>query len=550
MRLLTVILAIAGIISAALGQSVVASVKASGRAVSSHGIFDPRSSLEIQLSQTEIARLLAVSADDASVAKDLEDLTKLTELSKTGLRLLPKVAMKDPGAINELSTTFNAVGEVIRQRGYEDRLNVRLISANSLDPLVLTKLYFEEANILASEIGSRLAKNLPIVRVKLVLSRDPDKSRQPEQPFGVLPGEDSKKALSDFLGGLNLSQNPSDITPKALRDALVSQYKAKVQAEFGALKVRADDLFDNYKARISTIIAGSDAGQKDAWSNIQTGLDTANETWLKVRTEASELTSSVPSSQSEIEVFIGKASILLADVQTLDARLRGLKTGLDSAIAGIKPGVKADGDAVVALYSSAKSELKKFIDSALTSATSLLNAGLEMLNLVDHLQQIGETYKDTAKGFVRFENSNQQLEGLPAMLSYDEIRVEVYTKPAPPGESKKVGDSYPIYAWKPGRLDNITALGFYPKHGSNKWSATAILGQTYKFTLPNASFQTNRMLPGVGYGVTALDLDDDGQTEMGVGGILTLFDDHVVVSYGYNLAGKGTYWCLGYRFRL
>jgi len=251
MRLLILVLSVLVGAEVAMAQTAVGTVKASDQSVSRGGIFDPRSSLEITLNPIEIDRLLGTNALDKEVADKFRDLEALSKTVDIGQKNLKLVAMnsRDQTAINAVAGSFDEIERLAKKFGYWERINARIDASPEVNPIYLTEIYLRGAQEVANDIRTSLIKTVPTLRVKLVLSRDPDSSRQPEKPFGVLPGRESKDALGGFLTSLNLASDPGEVSPLSLRDALVRQFRNNAQAKYEQFKGKADGLFDAYKAK-------------------------------------------------------------------------------------------------------------------------------------------------------------------------------------------------------------------------------------------------------------------------------------------------------------
>lgn len=553
MRFLNLFLLGILLVSGATAQTVISGVRASGREVRPGGIFDPDASITIDLDEARLRKALGLPANDAAVAGDLNALKTLTEASKSGLAALREVERTgDQLSIDKVSEAFNAIGGLFRQYGRADRLDreLKAVAPGAGYVLRLTSVYFEEAAQLADEIRIRLRKDVPKVRVRLALARDRDLSRGAEASFGILPGEESRTALSGFLAALELPGDPGAVTPDSLKNALVTRLRGNVETSYAALRPKVDTLAESYSKRIDEVIANSTGAAKTEWESIRTELDAVNVQWSGIKRGVQALTAAPSGSTADLPLFVSRANGLATDVNLLIAGLRAIRTRMDAAIPRLAGNAKGEATALRTLVREAFLAGEGLFKEAFGAAKDGLALAADLFNLVDKLEAIGETVRDAEGGTVTFKNSDGRLGDLPPIRSYDRLRIEVYDKPDDPANAKSLGDPYDVHAWRSNRLDNITALGFYTKSDS-QWAGAPILGQAFKLTARNATFRTNRyLLPGFGYSVMALDQDGDGQTEIGVGAMLTLLDDKLVGGYGYNTSGGGGYWYAGFRFRL
>jgi hypothetical protein len=66
----------------------------------------------------------------------------------------------------------------------------------------------------------------------------------------------------------------------------------------------------------------------------------------------------------------------------------------------------------------------------------------------------------------------------------------------------------------------------------------------------DSTFWNELLQPGIGLNIAALDFNSDQSLELGVGLVVSAFQDYIQLGYGYNLNASSAYWFLGFRFPL
>lgn len=557
MRLLIVALFL-GVVSLVGAQvSEVREVK-SGNTVRDGGIFNPSQSLKVTLDPAKLG-VGASPAADMAVKAQLDRLAKFTDAAQSGLVALRDYQLTRGGGpatarvSDALTLVLNAL-TLAEQTEVSARIEATVARVEPAQALVAsTAVVFQYAEEKTEEIRRSLFATVPAVRVRLVLLRDPDQSRVPDAKFGILPGEESRKALQNFMESLKLPADFAGVTPGGVAEAIANKVKADAVTRFEGLRDRANVLMADYSSQIDRVVAGATGDAKAKWEAIRASLKEIGVQWETLKTDVKGLLEFDLKQANAAVLFEAQLNRVASGVELLISRIKAVEAAVNGALTGLNAAAMQAAAELKAVLVNVLASANQLLKEALVSANDLLRSVALMLNILDDMRVIGETLQDSADGTATFKNTKGTLEGLPTLRSYDQLTIRVESKGDSNPESvyKQVGEDYDIFAWAPNRWDNITALGFYTKSGTEKLGGAPILGQAFKFTNRSMSFQRLRnMMPGVGYSVIALDQDGDGQQEVGIGAMLTLLDDRLVGGYGYNTAGKGTYWYFGYRFRL
>lgn len=540
------------------GQQVIERVREipSGKEVARGGIFDPDAGLRVELNALELRKQLKVPGDDKEVAAVYRRLDAYAQSARKGVAALERAATGDPAAIGAVSDALNAVIQALGEDNpaIKIKVNARIgaEAGGSLDKA--TRIAFEAASARADELRTQLFQEVPRVDVHLDLSRTTDTSREPDATFGILPGPDSRAALNAFIANFDTQgHNLRNVTPAGVWQGVVGKFKTDALATYNDLKTKADALAQGYAAKADAAAKGfvADSPEAKAWQGVAADAKAVADGWSTTKANAESLLASTAESQEAFNAFVTRANALSASVQDLQAKLTTLSDDLSHApLPNATDAQRAEAD-LKKLASDALASAKLFVQQSVGSVGELVQTELAYLGLVDVLKSIAQTSAEARDGGVDFTTVDGRVPGLVPIHSYDRLRVTVQlATPTTGNAAADIGGAYDIWAWKRDRIDNVLAVGFYPRKDSNRWSVAPIVGQVYKFTLPSQSFAVNRNLPGIGYSVALLDQDDDGQQEVGLGAMLSLFDDHLVGGYGYNLSGKGGYWYVGYRFPL
>lgn len=545
-------LALVGLVGFAHAQPVITEVQeiSSGRSVRDGGIFEPSSSLKVKVNVEAIRKKVQRSGDSERFDNRLQMLQTIGNAAGQGLAALNA---RQNGNINTgaVSDALNNAQDALDNRpDLEERLNK--IIASSLrtagsDPnriYIITALVFEELIKIGKELEQELLAEVRVLRVRMTLARDPDASRQPEAQFGILPSQESAAKVDALLGQLGVAEGAAGSNPETIRKALLNRMKAQGDTLVNGIKAKAEALVAGYRAKLNTAKGNLTGSAKENWDKIEDKLELIESSWTTIKSDFAAI-GETSDTAIDFSARVNRIQNIWTQANAMKTTLAELPEAIEAAARGLSGLPKAAAEELRTLVANADADVKAFVKDAENVAFNAARAELATLNLIDDYQLIGERLKDLTDGEALFENNDGSLENLPKTRSYDRVRFEVIDG------TERVGSPYNVYAWKSGRLDNITALGFSPQKNSNKWESGVVLGQAFKLTDRKASFATNRnLLPGVGYSVMNLDADDDGEFEPGIGLMLTLLDDRIIGGYGYNLAGKGTYWYAGYRFRL
>ncbi len=501
-------------------------------------LFRPDSGLTVELDGAFLQRRLGDSSQAKELADQIEDIYQLSLATNASLAKLKELSeTKDPEAytfvLGGISPLFNQVKSILKKRYPNDAKNLSDSINKKGAPIEENlKLIFESASTIADRSSIAINQLMPKVSVRLQLSRDADQSRQPSQPFGVLPNADTVKKVEALQNAGGLASTPQTIKQQFTKDASTLIDKARKQ-------------FDLYEQNANAILKG--IGENNATiETINTNLGKVKSSYESLATAVEEVTKDDQS--ISLAERVSRAALVPSLAQNFVDLLIKQKEGFEGLNTENATQEAEDArTAIVKLLNEIKDSGKTFGDTAWQSAIATLNANLELLNLRAKLEQIGETLQEAKDGKAQFDNNDGSLGGMAKMRSYDEIRISVVqmTDPAKPVQ---VGPPFYLIAWQPNRWDNITALGYYRK-GDNKWAAAPIFGQVFK-CYSKRKYDDARICPGIGYSIMTLDQNDDSQVEVGVGATLSLFDDHIVGGLGYNTSGKGQYWFAGYRVRI
>ena len=553
MRLFTLVLIFTVVCSAALAETGYSPFRNiietdSNTKLQNRDLFRPNSGLTVELDGAFLQRRLSDSSQAAELADQIEDVYQLTVATNTSLAILKELSEKQSAAertmkFGDISPLYKQVLKILKKRYPDDldqlRKNIRASTA-SLE--VDLNTIFESASTIADRSSIAINKLMPKVSVRLQLSRDPDLSRQPSQPFGVLPSANVSKAndIMNELGG-----TAAATSPQALADGIKNRFLDSMKKQQEEALKKAKNLIDKYEQNANAILKGL-GDNSETIKKVSADLDVVKSSYDSLVTAINAVTEADPS--LSLAERASRASLVPSLAQSLNALLIKQKKNFETLnIDNATKEATESRKAIVAFLNDVEKSAETFGKEEWQSAVNTLNANLELLNLRAKLQQIGETLQEAKDRNVQFDNNDGSLGSMPKMRSYDEIRISVVqmTDPAKPVQ---VGPPFYLIAWQPYRCDNITALGYYRK-GDNKWAAAPILGQVYKF-YSGRDYSKARICPGIGYSVMSLDTDDDGQVEVGVGLTLSLFDDHIIGGLGYNTAGKGDYLFAGYRVRI
>ncbi|MDR3689774.1 MAG: hypothetical protein P4L46_10380 [Fimbriimonas sp.] len=530
----------------------------SNHAVKRGGVFDPDSGIEVTINPAAVA-LHIDPAIDAAAAGDIQDLDVLARASADGLSALKAFTMQS-GERN-MNGLFLQMGKLrpifMKHKAFYDSFK-RAFDINA-DLPAQWRFYFQQAPVLAASINDDLKSEIPSVQVQLSLSRDNDLSRTPQVPLGTLPGPQSKEALNQLMTSLGLSNTPGQTTPKDLADALVKKYQADIENDYKDLKNKAEALASGYQGQFKAILDSGDQTAIGAWAPIQANIDGIKAAWMKLEGDADTLLSMTPKSSADVQAFATQFDLVVAEAQTFAGLVQVATNAIGTA--GIK-GVQMAQDAekkIKGLVDAAQTSANLLVEQAKNDVTVVLTSAGTLLGLVDQLTQIGQAFQTTSNGVATFHNSGKGLIGsndgipMPQIVSYDQLTIRVYSNGtrAASGKSVQIGEPYSIYAWKGNRFDTITAVGFFPRANTKHWGYSAIYGQAFKISSHDMSFDRLRFeVPGIGFSVESLDQQGNGTQSLGVGVLVTFFDDRLVGGYGFDTSGNGGYWYVGYRLRL
>jgi hypothetical protein len=418
-------------IALASAQSVIKEVKElpSGDTISRGGIFNPDSGLSVKLDRSAIPSTQPET--DAAVAGQIKDFNMMAKAAKLGL-----VGLGDfqaTGNIEGVSQSLNAVIEVVRKYPeFYEPLNIRMATVTGFIPKA--RVAFEEATKLAEAKIRELVAKVPVVRVQLILSRNNDLSRIPDAPLGVLPGQESKDALKALMETLKGSDG--GVTFDSMQKALVAKVMADIDSKVAALKTSAAAFITKYEGRVSELeLKLRNTPEKDAWNSLKNEI-------LDLKAKFQTFTDQLADLKSKAQAIAG-GDLSFETISQFSNGIRELEAILSAGITKYNS-IQAQFTSLIALtdvgadailnefknaLESAVKDAQTFIEKTVTSAKDVIMSAAAMLNLVDKLEKIDETFKDTTDDTVEFANDDGVLQGMKtALRSYDEVKIVAMTK--------------------------------------------------------------------------------------------------------------------------
>ncbi len=404
------------------------------------------------------------------------------------------------------------------------------------------------------------------VKVQLDLYRNNDLSRIPDTEFFAPVNTESLKALM-ALRAILRGEGNNPISPSDLAKSIMAKFKADYQKMVDDIKGDLQDRINKINSEIEDLkdhIQNPTVRQKyeeqkaklqslvDQFQNL---LDTAKALYKGVEDPT---TGSAMSDADLLESWVNQLNSLKTNSESLITSTDQFLSGFKAWIADIPNEIDADGKTIVAkietLLGDVKTELTGFVNQSIGTVQQMIQSEIEFLNLVNRLDKIESATKEGIDGRVEFENTNLMLNGMVTPLrSYDEIVVIVQYKTPTDTEYKTVGKAtgFRVGILKNSRWDQLYALTFSPMiNNSARWQDSITFGRVYKSVSYGQSFASNNARPGIGIAVSVLDQNGDSVRELGIGGLMSFFDDRLLTGYGYNFSEKHWYPYVGWRFRL
>ncbi|MBI1332339.1 MAG: hypothetical protein GC165_05620 [Armatimonadetes bacterium] len=502
---------------------------------------DPQKTQKL-LNQLAVAdKLTDYSKDGLSAIKELKD--SFSEAPSVGrlhrLTVLQKVAPMYEYVLGKLEQ-YPADAQAIDQQ----------FRANLRDPVKQLTIFFEAADTLATKVRTEVDQSLPQAQVRLVQYRTKDTSRIPDQPFGYIPA-DAEQRVKDLVA--KLAPNATDPQPADLLNGLLSDLKTKAKEGFDKLKGDLDKIAQDFQTKLQAVIdlpQSNDTKWKDLTVNYQEIVALSG----TIKDEVTAL-----SGASGANDATTKARSLLSDLTSLVAKINALAlTAKDLATADAITET-AQYKALVALTKDIPKEVSDDLQGVVTDITNSVQSVLNLLNLTQDLAAIGQVLSNAdkdgvvtylcKKGNVLIGPDGSVGDSSLTLQSYDKLNLSVVVpNPADATKPTEIGQDFDLTVWDTDRWDTVVAVGYYHQT-SNHWTNVPIVGQLHK-TYAGRSLRAAASTPTFGYSLLTVDSDSNGQTEFAVGGLIGLFDDHIVGGYAYNTGGKGAFWYVGYRFAI
>ncbi|HLO98257.1 MAG TPA: hypothetical protein VK171_06655, partial [Fimbriimonas sp.] len=441
-----------------------------------------------------------------------------------------------------------------------------------LELLVAVNQSLNEVLAIAAEDALRQGT---FVRVSIDLYRNNDLSRIPDTEFLAPADQKLLQALMklrDDLRGVQDPNNPNAGTKPIdlgnMGRVLVRRFEAEYKQMFERIQGKLQDSIDTLNRDLVAIreqITDSETQREfeqfkreyqELVNRFQNILDTGKK--LSKGMDEADASGNPQSDAALLGMWSSQLSSLKTESESLRQDTKLFTERFTKWVNALPTNIKQAIDAIVTdvkkLFVTAADLIRELADTAVTEIQSVIKAQVEFLNLVNRLDKIDAMTTDDINGRVEILNKERKLNGLSSLLlSYDELVIVVQAHSSEGGDYKPVGEEkgYRLGIFKNNRWDQLYSLTFSPRIGNNnRWQDALTYGQVFKKAYFSKSIHQNSFLPGFGWSMSVMDQNADSVRELGIGAMMTFFDDRLITGYGYNISEKHWYPYLGFRFRL